>query len=77
MRQFELATHMGLRLVDEHEGEGVRGFYTRSYRFGSFSGDTVDFTVTERSVEECEDQVARDFFELLAAGMARVRELDR
>lgn len=65
MRQIELATLMGLILTNRDETD--RGYIQQTYRFGECEFRS-SFYKTE---EECEDEVARDFFKELSEMMQR------
>ena len=67
MRQFELATLMGLMLTFSNETD--HGYIKQIYSFGGVEF-VSDFHRTE---EECQDEVARDFFRELEDMMYKHR----
>lgn len=76
MRQFELATLMGLQLVEIFDETETRGLVTCTYQFIGWSR-RAELSATEYTIAQCEDRVATDFFKLLADGIAYIQELDR
>ena len=65
MRQIELATLMGLYLTGSHETD--HGYIKQTYLFGECEFQS-DYHRTE---EDCEDEVAREFFREIEEMMHR------